>query len=485
LVGEDRIELLTSRRGHEVRYVKRSKGLFSAVFSVLVTLLFSSTGFCSPGPLPGMVFVEIPGETDFMWGRMEDRFGDVTETGEPVSVRGFEIMTTEVTQGQWLEIMGELTFNIPDDTVITGIGPEYPMIFISLDDCLEFIEILNAMDTCYVYRLPTNLEWVYACRAGTYTPFYWGDDSLTAISHNCWYQSNSEGVLHPVGTKAPNQWGLYDMCGSVMEWCLYGTGYEMEDPETGSTVRWQPLRGGSWLCSAYVCIVNRWVLSDSAYSYQDTGFRVVRSEPFTIYDPLEENRFAVFAEPALSVGGIQHDFHKDDIEQFGYNVKGGCEQDGAYLRVGVGKHFGRFSTFAYGEVGYLGPGCLIDNHGPWILPEVLLNMTVFSGGLELRYLPVRLRFGYGSYSGTAEVDYDFTGAVPTDSWTTDIVDGRGFHFGAGICEPVNENISAGVEWVQHFIQLRLAESGTGVEPTEHEATQYELRFFVTFGLLFD
>ncbi len=105
--------------------------------------------------------------------------------------------------------------------------------------------------------------------------------------------------------------------------------------------------------------------------------------------------------------------------------------------------------------------------------------------MEVRFVPVRLRFGYGSYYGSAEVDYDTTGSGPSGSWTTDIVDGRGFHFGAGICIPASENISAGVEWVQHFIQLRLAESGTGVEPIDHKATQYELRFFATFGLLFD
>lgn len=83
------------------------------------------------------------------------------------------------------------------------------------------------------------------------------------------------------------------------------------------------------------------------------------------------------------------------------------------------------------------------------------------------------------------MDCDTVGTGPTGSWSTDIVDGRGFHFGAGVCIPVKENISAGVEWVQHFIQLQLAESGTGVEPTDQKATRYELRFFATFQLLFD
>ena len=452
---------------------------------LLLLLLLPASGFTSPGPFPGMDFVEIPEGTVFMFNRMEDQFGEVIIVGEPVSVRGFEMMTTEVTQDLWQQVMGELTFDVPADSEITGLGSDYPMVYLSLNKCLEFVDSLNSIDTSYIYKLPTNLEWVYACRAGTYTPFYWGDDSLMTISHHCWFLSNSEGIPHPVGTKAPNQWGLYDMCGNVMEWCLYGNGYELEDPVTGLMVCQHPLRGGSWMRNAFCCLADIWVLADSAYRDQDTGFRVVRCKPLSIYRPAEENRCAVFGEGALSIGMIQHNFVEDDIEQFGYDVKRGCQEDGLYLRGGLGKHFGRFSAFLYGELGYLTPGSLLDQHGPYILPEVLLDMTMYAGGLELRYTPARIRFGYGSYNGTAEVDLDTVGIGPSGSWTTDIMDGRGFHIGVGLLVPRKEWVGLGLEYVQHFITLKLRESGTGVEPTEHKATQYELRFFATFQLPFD
>ncbi len=206
--------------------------------------------------------------------------------------------------------------------------------------------------------------------------------------------------------------------------------------------------------------------------------------------PLSKNpglgdRFALFIEPALAVGGISHDFPDDDIEQFGYDVKGGCEQDAIYLRLGLGRHFGRFAAFAYGETGLISPGVLFDNHGPYILPEVLLRMNELSYGLELRYAPARIRLGLGNYGGTAEIDEDTLGSVPTGSWETDIEDGHGFHYAAGVCGPVSRSFSLGLEWSQHFVRLRLAESGTGAEPTEHEATVSQVRFFGFYELPFD
>lgn len=199
---------------------------------------------------------------------------------------------------------------------------------------------------------------------------------------------------------------------------------------------------------------------------------------------LRDDRFAVFGEAMLSVGVISHDFDDDDIEQFGYDVKGGCEQDAAYFRAGIGKHFGLFGAFAYGEVGYLGPGAIFDNHGPWILPEVLLRMNMLGAGIELRYGLFRGRLGYASYGGKAEIDEDTTGAFSTDSWTTDIDEGGGINYAIGLQLPIDENWSAGLEWSQHFIDLRLAESGTGVIPTDHRARQSEIRFFGNYQLPF-
>lgn len=197
------------------------------------------------------------------------------------------------------------------------------------------------------------------------------------------------------------------------------------------------------------------------------------------------DRFAFFIEPALALGGISHDFPEDDIEQFGYDVKGGCEQDALFLRLGLGRYFGRFAAFAYGETGSIAPGVLMDNHGPCILPEVLLSMSELSYGLELDYAPARARIGFGSYGGTAEIDEDTVGSGPTGSWETDIVDGHGFHYAAGVFGRVSQRVVLGLEWSQHFISLRLDESGTGAEPSAHEATVSQVRFYGLYELPFD
>ena len=476
--------------------------------SVLLTVLLLTIRaqvIAVPGPIPGMEYVELPGGI-YSFGRIEDQFGSVLSEGDSIHVNSFQIMTTEVTQGQWELVMGKEILNyILADAGVNQIGPEYPMCGISFIDCLDFVDSLNALDSLYEYRIPPYKYWEYAFRAGTGTPYFWGVDTLETMSLYCWYSLNSGDSLAPAGSRVPNTWGLFDMCGSVFEWCTYGTGIEVEDSITGRITRCQPLGGGSYLSTANDCRIDLWVPADSSSRYTNCGLRVARrrAEDDTqatgnmtfgqIVEYLQqEDRFAVFVEPVLAVGGIQHTFYEDDIEQFGYNVKGGSEQDAAYLRVGFGKYFGRFSAFTYGEIGHLGPGSLIDAHGPWIAPEVLLKMTVLDGGLELRYFPVRVRLGYGKYWGNAEVDYDYDPEVspfPSGSWNTDILDGRGFHFAAGLYVTGGAQ-TLGLEWSQHFIKLKLGESGTGVEPSEHKATQYELRLFYnlqlpfTFGSIF-
>jgi formylglycine-generating enzyme required for sulfatase activity len=112
--------------------------------------------------------------------------------------------------------------------------------------------VAGRIATNSVYRLPTEAEWEYACRAWTSTRFSYGDDpGYTNLTDYAWYWDNSGGTTHPVGQKLPNPWGLYDMHGNVFEWCqdwfdTYpgGIALDPQGPATGSA---RVIRGGDWL----------------------------------------------------------------------------------------------------------------------------------------------------------------------------------------------------------------------------------------------
>ncbi len=165
---------------------------------------------CTPGTLTdglnGSKFAQICPST-FMMGSPKSESGRDSNEGPQHQVtisKAFELQTTEVTQSQWQAVMG----STPSDFK----GPDLPVEQVSWDDAQAFISKLNALGDGYRYRLPTEAEWEYAARAGTTGP-YAGD--LDAMA---WYSQNSGNKTHPVGTKAPNAWGLYDMHGNVWEW---------------------------------------------------------------------------------------------------------------------------------------------------------------------------------------------------------------------------------------------------------------------------
>ena len=110
------------------------------------------------------------------------------------------------------------------------------------------------------YRLPTEAEWEYACRAGSEAAYPFGSDA-TALKHYAWFRENAEEHTHPVGTRAPNAWGLHDMCGNVMEWCndVYDAGYyaaaleaKPRGPADFPGAKFV-VRGGAWTSSATAC----------------------------------------------------------------------------------------------------------------------------------------------------------------------------------------------------------------------------------------
>jgi formylglycine-generating enzyme required for sulfatase activity len=158
---------------------------------------------------------------------------------------------------------------------------------VSWNDAMEFCKKLSELPAekaaKRVYRLPTEAEWEYACRADRRTTFFFGDD-LRGLGDHAWYDKNSDGQTHAVGKKKESPWGLYDMYGNVWEWCLdaprtyteqlFEDGKEPQEPG-----KIHVLRGGSWLVDAKSCrSATRKVGADGEkdpYRSNDSGFRVV------------------------------------------------------------------------------------------------------------------------------------------------------------------------------------------------------------------
>jgi formylglycine-generating enzyme required for sulfatase activity len=154
--------------------------------------------------------------------REEGLWGNEFEIEHPAHevtiTRGFYLGKYEVTQGQWESVMGTRPWV---EQSYTQDNPDYPVAGVSWEDAQAFIGKLNDAEGTTVWRLPTEAEWEYACRAGTTTFWSFGDDE-SRLREYAWYRDNAwnvgEQYAHRVGTKLPNPWGLYDMHGNVWEW---------------------------------------------------------------------------------------------------------------------------------------------------------------------------------------------------------------------------------------------------------------------------
>ncbi|MGD8188491.1 formylglycine-generating enzyme family protein [Brevibacillus ginsengisoli] len=200
---------------------------------------------------------------------------DRIKTEWTVEVKSFLLAPVPVTN--------ELYFSVLEKTVGPNNHPQAPVVEVSWNDAILFCNLLSqqsGLKECYSisddgesvicdwgadgYRLPTEAEWQYACKAGT-TGYQYGK-----LERIAWYHGNSEGMVHEVGKKEPNAWGLYDMLGNVWEWC-----WDLYDVEVYGPYR--VFRGGSWAEEARGCGATCRRRSHPTFRIDDLGFRLARS----------------------------------------------------------------------------------------------------------------------------------------------------------------------------------------------------------------
>lgn len=189
--------------------------------------------------------------------------GPIIANSEMIAIPGrrYRIQRTEVTQLQWMVVMG----NNPSDFR----GLDLPVENVSWNDCQEFIKRASQMDG-RKYRLPKEEEWEFACRAGSTTD--WGrkaNGECGPLETMGWYEDNSKRRTHAVALKEPNAWGLFDMHGNVREWC--------EDLYTAVNSS-RVSRGGSWKIDARYCAASYRVYNYPDDRYSSLGFRLAASQ---------------------------------------------------------------------------------------------------------------------------------------------------------------------------------------------------------------
>jgi len=197
----------------------------------------------------------------------------------PVTItRDFWIGKYEVTQAEYAAVMGRNPSHFIGDS-------NRPVEKVSFLDASNYCARLTQLERAarrlpadYEYRLPTEAEWEYACRAGSTNLFHFGDDPSVAEQY-AWTAENCEATTHPVGLKQPNAWGLYDTHGNVWEWCLdWFEPYpakDVTDPVGPATSKYKVFKGGGWNQDAeYARASSRFMMSP-LNGIHFVGFRVV------------------------------------------------------------------------------------------------------------------------------------------------------------------------------------------------------------------
>jgi len=268
----------------------------------------------------GMKLVLIPKGTFQMGSPIEEAEADDDEEKHEVTIsKDYYLAVTEVTQGQYEKVMGTNPSHFQKRVIRKSDSSMYPVEQVSWEDAVEFCkklsDLLEEKKAGRVYRLPTEAEWEYACRAGSKTAYSFGDNGRD-LRNYAWFANNSGSheldsaalwarlkgddpydylvtlnsagcATHPVGEKKANAWGLYDMHGNVWEWCSdwygevpKGAVSDPVGPREGSR---RVSRGGGWLSDAALCrsAYRRGDFPSFRDFYDQHGFRVALS-PFGI-----------------------------------------------------------------------------------------------------------------------------------------------------------------------------------------------------------
>jgi formylglycine-generating enzyme required for sulfatase activity len=240
----------------------------------LAALLSGASGRASADPAGALVnslqmrMVLVPAGSFTMGSTPGAPMRQAEESPRRVTLtRAFRISATEVTQRQWLALMP--SNRSPQQ------GENLPVTSVSWKEAQEFCLKLSQREGA-TYRLPTEAEWEYACRAGARDP-----SDAAELDAVAWHADNSEGTTHPVGSKKPNAWGLHDMLGNVAEWTLDAYGpyprvEEDKDPTGSATGSSRVVRGGSWhgFPPALRCAAR--VGTPESYQLPHVGLRVVQ-----------------------------------------------------------------------------------------------------------------------------------------------------------------------------------------------------------------
>ncbi len=205
--------------------------------------------------------IKVDGGT-FMMGAPDSdtEADDIERPAHQVTLSDYWIGETEVTEALWKAVMEV-------DAVPFSLGDNYPVRRMSWNQCMEFAQRLSQL-TGLNFTLPTEAQWEFAARGGNFTHGYLYAGSAT-LDDVVWYAGNSDNVLHEVATKAPNELGIFDMCGNIAEWCLDDvydyTSEPQVDPTHPNVTNNKMLRSSAWDDVAKDCrLTARWKTGGSS-----------------------------------------------------------------------------------------------------------------------------------------------------------------------------------------------------------------------------